>query len=184
MAGRISGPPLEPSTVLRRVGAALLCLSLGACATTGGLPPRPTVPLPAPPSTVDVRLLVGSWHCQDLNPYPDQPRQTVVATYAADGGFVTESRTEAHGPIGAIVATARGSWEIRDGQLLTSDVRTEARAADGDQQTDILAKASAELVDALSGTNPNVSEILALEPSRMVARPLGSDDPPVIACTR
>lgn len=170
--------------VLMRVGAALLCLGLGACATTGDLPPRPTVELPASPTTVDARQLVGTWRCQDLNPYPEQPQQTVVATYAADGSFVTESRTEAQGQIGAIVATARGSWEVRAGQLVTSGVRTEARAADGDQQTDILAKASAELVDALSGTNPNVSEILELEASRMIARPLGSDDPPVIACTR
>lgn len=184
MGGSDAGVPPEFSPAVTRAGTALLCLSLAACAATSDLPPRPTVALPAPPAVVDARLLIGTWQCQDLNPYPEQPRQSVMATYAADGGFVTESRTEAHGPIGAIVATARGRWEVRDGRLLTSDVRTEARAADGDQQTDILAKASAELVDALSGTAPNVAEILALEPSRLVARQLGSDDPPVIACTR
>lgn len=167
-----------------RIGAALLCLGLGACATTDGLPPRPTVMLPAPPVTVDARQLVGTWQCQDLNPYPEQPQQTVVTTYAADGTFVTESRTAAHGPIGAISATARGSWEVRDGQLRTSDVHTEARAVDGDRQTDILAKASAELVDALSAAKPDATEILALDPARLLLRPVAVDDPPVIACTR
>lgn len=170
--------------VLMRVGAAMLCLSLGACATTGGLPPRPTVELPAPPTTVDARQLVGTWRCQDLNPYPEQPQQTVVATYAADGSFVTESRTAAHGPIGAISATARGSWEVRDGRLRTSDVHTEARAVDGDRQTDILAKASAELVDAMSAAKPDATEILALDPAQLLLRPVAVDDPPVIACTR
>ena len=136
-----------------------------------------------PPLSIPAQL-VGTWTCRDLNPYPDQPEQTVVTTYEAGGAFVSESHTPARGAIGAIIVTARGQWAVADDRLLTSGLRTEARAADGDRQTDLLAKASAQMVDALSAAEPDTSEILALEPARLLLRPIGVDDPPVIACTR
>ena len=71
---------------------------------------------------------------------------------------------------------------IADDRLTTGGLRTEARAADGDRQTDLLAKAGAQMVDAMSAAAPDASEILALDPARLTLRPAGVDDPPVIAC--
>lgn len=167
-----------------RVRAPWLFLVLAACATRGELPPRPAVALPEPAATIDPGLLIGRWSCRDLNPYPEQPEQTLVATYDADGSFVTESRTAARGRIGPIAATGRGRWTIQSAQLVTRDVHTEARAADGDPQTDLLAKAGAQMVDALSAASPNTAEILQLAPDRLVLRPVGVEDPAVLACTR
>lgn len=167
----------------RQPGIVLLGLALAGCAT-GDLPPRPAVPLPAPAIHIDPAQLVGTWICRDLNPYPDQPEQTVVTTYEDDGAFVSESHAPARGGIGAIIVTARGRWAVADHRLITSGLRTEARAADGDRQTDLLAKASAQMVDAMSAAEPDTSEVLALDPARLLLRPVGVDDPPVIACTR
>ena len=159
-------------------------LPLAGCATNGDLPPRPAVAVPEPAASIDPAQLVGTWTCRDLNPYPDQPEQTVVTTYEAGGAFVSESRTPARGAIGAIIVTARGQWAVADDRLTTSGLRTEARAADGDRQTDLLAKAGAQMVDAMSAAEPDTTEILALDPARLLLRPVGVDDPPVIACTR
>lgn len=159
-------------------------LPLTACAGIGELPTRPVVDLPERGATVDPGMLIGRWSCRDLNPYPDQPEQTLVATYEADGRFVTESSTAARGRIGPIVATGRGKWAITADRLVTSDMQTEARAADGDPETDLLAKAGAQMVDVLSAASPNASDILALEPTKLVLRPSGVEDPAVVACTR
>ena len=169
---------------LHRSGVALFGLALTGCATGSDLPPRPAVPMPEPAAHVDLAQLVGTWTCRDLNPYPDQPEQTVVTTYDDGGAFVSESHTPARGGIGAIIVTARGQWAVADDRLVTSGLRTEARAADGDRQTDLLAKAGAQMVDAMSAAAPDTTEILALDPARLLLRPIGVDDPPVIACTR
>src|SRR6478735_3273768 len=93
---------LELMGPLHRSCVALLGLALAGCATGGDLPPRPAVPVPEPATHIDPAQLVGTWTCRDLNPYPDQPEQSVVTTYEDSGAFVSESRTPARGAIGAI----------------------------------------------------------------------------------
>lgn len=139
---------------------------------------------PRPTDEVDAALLMGTWRCRDLNPYPGQPPQVVATTYAADGVFVSESELPPRGPVGPIAVAQRGRWSVEGDRLITSDVTTAARALDGNTETDALAKASAEMLDLVGGGAPLASEILRLDARRLNLRPIGVTDPPVIGCTR
>ena len=136
------------------------------------------------PAEPDPAALVGNWRCRDLNPYPGQAPQVIVTSYGSDGSFVSELQVEARGPLGAIAVIQRGRWSLADGRLVTRDVATRARAMDGDTETDAMAKAGAELIDALGHAEPAASEILRLDARRLTLRPLGVVDPPVIGCIR
>ena len=61
---------------------------------------------------------------------------------------------------------------------------TDARALDGNTETDALAKASAALLDAMGEGKPAASEVLRLDARRLTLRPADVTDPPVIGCTR
>ena len=88
------------------------------------------------------------------------------------------------GSIGPIAVEQRGRWSLDGNRLVTRDVTTDARALDGNTETDALAKASAEMLDRVGGETPLASEILRLEARRLNLRPAGVTDPPVIGCTR
>lgn len=139
---------------------------------------------PAPVAAIDTALLAGTWRCRDLNPYPGQPPQVVTTTYAAHGGFLSESELPGRGPVGPIAVAQRGRWSVEGNRLVTRDVTTAARALDGNTETDALAKASAEMLDLVGGKAPLASEILRLDSRRLNLRPVGVTDPPVIGCTR
>ena len=47
-----------------------------------------------------------------------------------------------------------------------------------------MAKASAELIDAMGGGEPAASEVLRLDARRLTLRPAEVTDPPVIGCAR
>ena len=74
------------------------------------------------------------------------------------------------GPLGPIQVTQRGRWSIDDARLVTSDVVTDAHAVDGNTSTEALAKASAEVVDAMSAGKPAASEVLRLDARRLTLR--------------
>src|SRR4051812_37873954 len=86
------------------VGIGLVALGLAACTTGGGgggdgggysrSTQRPVVNVPNQVTSVDRRLIVGTWQCRELNPLPGMPvHPTNTTTYNADGTFVGESRT-------------------------------------------------------------------------------------------
>ena len=108
----------------------------------------------------------------------------IATSYGADGAFVSESEIPGRGPLGPITVTQRGRWSIAEGRLLTQDVTTQARALDGDTETDALVKASAELIDAMGRDQPAASEVLRLDERRLTLRPADVTDPPVLGCTR
>ena len=167
----------------RRVAGILIVVAaLSACAA--GPPARPALDLADQVGPVDRREIVGAWRCRDLNPYPDQPKQTVAATYRADGTFVSESETAARPPVGAMLVTARGSWAVQGDHLVTNGVTTEARSADGDEATDTLAAIGAQYINTLTADDAGASDVLELSPARLVLRPVGVEDAPVVACTR
>jgi hypothetical protein len=165
-------------------GVLVMVLAVSACAGGAGPPARPPLGLADQVGPVDRDLVVGAWRCRDLNPYPGQPEQTVTATYDADGTFVSESETAARPPVGAMQVTARGRWKVRGDHLVTSDVVTEARSADGDAATDTLAGIGARFVNALTADDAGASDVLELSPERLVLRPVGVEDAPVVACAR
>jgi hypothetical protein len=145
---------------------------------------RPEIATPLPSAGIDESLLVGQWTCQDLNPLPGQPVQTISARYADDGRFQSASELPARRGIGPLRLGQQGRWRVQDGRLITSEVRTTARTADGNTETDAMAQAGAELVDLMAGTKPQASEILTLDREQLVLRPVEVVDPPVIGCVR
>ena len=159
----------------------MLPLLLGACEPESD---RPALAAYRPGEPVVADALVGTWRCSDLNPYPDQPRQAVTTTYAADGSFESGSIIPERGPVGAIQVTQRGRWSVADGRLVTSEVVTEAHATDGNTSTEALALASAQTIDLMSGGKPMASEVLRLDARRLTLRPAEVTDPPVIGCLR
>ena len=137
-----------------------------------------------PGSPVEPASLIGIWRCSDLNPYPEQPRQAVTTTYAADGSFVSCSVILERGPVGAIQVVQRGRWSVDGGRLVTAEVVTEAHATDGNTSTEALAVASAQTIDLMSAGKPMASEVLRLDARRLTLRPAEVTDPPVIGCLR
>ncbi|MFL5336820.1 MAG: hypothetical protein ACJ8H8_27500 [Geminicoccaceae bacterium] len=161
--------------------ALALLLLLAACEPESD---RPVLASYRPGAAVEPALLVGTWRCSDLNPYPDQPLQAITTIYAADGTYESASVVPKRGPVGAIRVIQRGRWSIDAGRLLTADVVTDAHAVDGNTSTEALAKASAQTVDAMSAGKPAASEVLRLDARRLTLRPVEVTDPPVIGCLR
>ena len=165
----------------QREAALLTLLALAACAAPLE---RPEVTTPTGGGPVEAALLIGDWQCRDLNPLPGQPPQTVATRYADDGSFRSTSELPVHGPIGPIEIVQQGRWALDGDRLTTSDVRTAARALDGNSETDAYAKAGAELIDAMGAGRPVASRVLLLDPARLTLRPVDVTDPPVVGCTR
>lgn len=78
----------------------------------------------------------------------------------------------------------QGRWSIEGDRLVTSEVKTMARTADGNTEMDAMAQAGAELVDLMAGDTPQTSQILQLDRQELVLRPTEMQDPPVIGCSR
>jgi hypothetical protein len=165
----------------RQASIAWLLVLLAACEPASDRPALSSLPVAA---NIDAELLVGSWRCRDLNPYPGQAVQVIATTYDRDGSYVSQSEVPGHGPLGAIAVVQRGRWSVDGNRLVTRDVVTDARALDGNTETDALAKASAELLDAMAQGKPSASEILRLDRKRLSLRPADVTDPPVIGCIR
>lgn len=166
------------------VGAA--CLLAGCAAGGGGDPPRrPAVAVADEVGAVDRDLVVGTWRCRELNPYPEMPALTIATTYEADGTFVSETQAAPRPPLGAVRSKARGRWSAEGGQIATTDVTTEAGSADGDAWTDLMARATASVINTFNIDQPRATgEVLQLDRRQLVMRPLGVEDPPVISCAR
>ena len=170
----------------RRVFGVLSALGLvAACAGGGSGPVRPVVSMADEVGTVDRRLIVGTWQCRELNPYPGRPAQTTMATYNADGTFTSEGRAAGQGPVGAMVVNARVNWAVQGEQMVSSNVRSEARAADGNAATNMLAGLGAAIANSMMASQrEGAADLLKLSRGEMVLRPVGVEDAPVLSCTR
>jgi hypothetical protein len=148
------------------------------------VPTRPEIATPPAGGAADRALLIGLWICRDLNPLPGQPVQPITTRYAEDGRFHSVSELPARGGMGSLRLGQQGRWSIEGDQLVTSEVKTVARTADGNIEMDAMAQAGAELIDLLAGDIPQASQILKLDDQELLLRPTGMQDPPVIGCRR
>jgi hypothetical protein len=167
------------------MGALLVgTLLLVGCATGGGdTPRRPTTSVADEVGTVDSAAVVGTWECRELNPYPEVPQVATTTTYRADGTFTSEGRSAPRPPLGPVRVEANGRWSVEGGEIVTSEVETEASSEDA--WTNLMAGVGARFVDAFGGSQNRASgEVLKLGRGELVVRPSGVEDPPVIACTR
>lgn len=160
-------------------------LALAGCAGLGGAdaPKRPPLDVADKVTKVDRSLVVGTWRCRELNPYPEVPRQTMLYTYSADGTFLAEGRSEARPPFGEMQVKATGRWTVDGDRIVTSDVRSEA--ASQDAFTNMMAGIGASIVNGLGmAQGDGRSDVLALTRSELVTRPADVEDPPTFSCTR
>jgi hypothetical protein len=158
---------------------------LAACAAGGGgeAPQRPAVSVADQVGAVDRSLVVGTWQCRDLNPYPGAPEQVVTETFGADGSFLGQSRVSGEGPVGMIQVSARGKWAVEGDRITTTGVTTQASSAD--PTLNMIAGLTAEYLNRQPPSlRDGSSELLKLSRSELVLRPLAVEDPPIIACTR
>ena len=162
------------------VGAVLLA----ACATGGGeTPRRPATSVADEVGDVDRAAVVGTWECRELNPYPEVPQVATTTTYRADGTFTSEGRSTPRPPLGPMRVEANGRWSVEGGEIVTSEVATEASSEDA--WTNLMAGVGAQFVDWLGGAQDRASvEVLKLSRGELTVRPSSVEDPPVIACTR
>ena len=168
----------------RWVAALTGSLILTGCAMGGGdTPRRPVVSVTDEVQAIDREALVGTWECRELNSYPEIPQVTTRTTYRADGTFTSEGRSAPRPPFGSMEIEAKGRWAVEGQQVTTSGVETEASSEDA--WTDFMAGVSAQLVDSFGGSeNRSSGDVLKLTRRELVLRPVGVEDPPVIACTR
>lgn len=170
---------MRPYASLAAVGV------LAACVGGGSAPGRPAVSLADEVGAIDRDLVVGTWQCRELNPYPERPLQAITTTYEADGRFTGQGRSAEGGPVGGMIVDVWGSWAVEGDQLVASDVRTEARAADDNPAINMLAGLGAAIANTMMATQrEGASDVLRLTPNDLVMRPIGVQDAPVIACTR
>jgi hypothetical protein len=157
---------------------------LAACTAGGGeAPRRPAVSMADQVAAVDRELVVGTWRCRDLNPYPGAPEQVVTETFAADGSFVGQSGVSGEGPAGSIEVRASGRWAVEGDRIVTTGVTTQASSAD--PTLNVIAGLTAQYLNSQPPSlRDGSSEVLKLTNRELVLRPVGVEDPPVIACTR
>ena len=173
---------IRPATGLLLSGAAGL---LAACAGVGGPPPkRPPVQVTDQVQQVDRSAVVGTWTCRELNPYAEVPAQNSTVTYDADGSFIARARYEAGAapPFGGMSVVTTGKWSVENDRIVTSDVNSQASSPDA--FTNMLAGVAASFANSMSAQEQGSGDVLKLTRNELTIRPVGVEDPPVIACTR
>ena len=172
--------------ILHLAGAAAVVLGLGGCAATSEPPPRrAAVAVTDEVGAIDRARILGSWQCRELNPYPGAPRLVTTVTYAPDGSFTSEGITAAGeaGP-SPMRISAIGQWRVEGERLITSQVRSDATAADGNPLMSALGSISSSIANNFMRDRSGPIEVLRLTPTDLVLRPIGIEDPPVQSCTR
>ena len=159
--------------------------TLAACAGVGGPPPkRPPVQVGDQVQQVDRAAIVGIWSCRELNPYAEVPAQNSTVTYAADGSFISKARYDAGAtpPFAGMSVVTTGKWSVEGDRIVTSDVNSQASSPDA--FTNMLAGVATSFANNMSAQQQGSGDVLKLTRNELTIRPVGIDDPPVLACTR
>ena len=168
------------------LAAAVLLTGCAVGGGGGGDVRRPSVTVADEVTAIDRGMLVGSWGCRELNPYPELPRATRTITFAGDGTVVAETKTEDDPRYGPLRGTSRGTWSVEGDHFALRDMRLEAGAAEGSPNP------FGAVLGGLAGTVANTffrdrmggaSDVLRLTRDELVFRPV-AEDPPIVACTR
>ncbi|HEX2528760.1 MAG TPA: hypothetical protein VHL31_21010 [Geminicoccus sp.] len=167
-------------------------LPLAACATGGGTssaPTRPVVNVTDKVGAVDADRIVGNWTCRQLNPIPDMPDVANTTTYGADGKGKVVAAADTEGKPAGIPAKLKTEfaydWSVEGERLVISNIDSSITAADDSAGSTILAPI-AQLVSStfIDQSEPSTSDVLELTDAKLVVRPVGVEDPPIISCTR
>jgi hypothetical protein len=163
---------------LRLASAALI---LGACTGTTEPPPQRTpVSVADRVDSIDRNLLVGTWQCREMNPYPGAPAHTTTVTYRADGTFAGEGSTG--GAMSGLSLQSSAKWRIEGDQLVMSD--QDSSATSENPVLSVLGSLGSAIADQMTAGETARSDILQLDSGHLVWRVAGIEDPPVMSCTR
>jgi len=171
-----------------RAGLVATAVLLAGCAMTGGggEARRPPVSVADEVTAVQRDMLLGTWRCRELNPYPGVPKASRTITFDKDGTVVAEMLTEDDPRYGAIQGTSRGLWSVEGDRLVMDKMKLEAKAAEGntDPFTGVLTGLTTTIANTLMrDQQASTSEVLKLSRHELVFRTVVAD-PPVVACTR
>jgi hypothetical protein len=147
---------------------------------------RPVVGVADEVATVQSGMLVGTWRCRELNPYPQLPKASRTFTFDADGTLVAETLTEDDPRYGSMQGTSRGNWSVEGDRLLMKNMTLEAKAAEGNTNpfTGMLTGLTTAIANSFMRDQQDGSfDVLELTGSELALRGIG-EDPPVFACTR
>ena len=172
-------------TAVHIVVALAATTGLASCTGMGGgeTPKRPSVTVADQVQTVDRSMVVGTWECHELNPYPEVPTQTATLTYAEDGALSGIAHSQARPPFAEMTIKSTGKWTVEGDRIVTSDVQTEAGSAD--EFTNVMAGIGSSIVNTFAKSQPAGSgDVLELTRHKLVLRAVGVDDPPIFSCTR
>ena len=159
--------------------------ALAACSGIAGPPPkRPAVQVSDQVQQVDRAAIVGTWTCREVNPYAEVPAQNSTVSYDADGGFISKARYDAGAtpPFGGMSVVTTGKWTVENDRIVTSDVNSQASSPDA--FTNMLAGVATSFANNMSAQQQGSGDVLKLTRNELTIRPVGIDDPPVLACTR
>lgn len=113
--------------------------------------------------------LVGVWNVTPLNPYPDQPEQTTVIEYRADGSVIghVESGAGATATMGNLTFEVTGEWTVADGRVSHRNVKMEAMS------DSTFAKLMSSMVNGTKRDLGGEADVHELDANRIVM--LGTD---------
>jgi hypothetical protein len=163
-------------------------VAVAGCAMGGGGSEarRPPVSVADEVTTVRRDMLVGTWSCRELNPYPELPKATRTVTFGEDGTVVLATRTEDDPRYGPLQGTSRGTWTVEGDRVVMRGMTLEAKAAEGSTNPfgGVLAGLTTAVANTfMRGQQDGSSDVLELTRRELVFRGEG-EDPPVVSCTR
>jgi hypothetical protein len=179
-------------TMKRLLAAALIAiLPVAACATgnsNGPSPKRPVVKVADQVGPVDRQMVIGTWACHELNPFPNMPRTVQIVTYQADGkaknAAVIDTATTAGLPA-KFNASFSYDWSVAGEQLVASNVQSSITAADDGAGSTLLAPIAQMMASSfVDQVEPGTSNVLELTKTTLVMSAANMEDPPMISCAR
>jgi hypothetical protein len=168
-------------------------MALAGCASMGGgpspsAPERPAVAVQDEVGAVDRALLIGTWSCRELNPYPGRPATDVQVSFNADGtGHNSAILDPAQGgsPLGKMAVDFTYNWQVQGERILASGVQSSVHALDGNPATGVMAGLSQFVVNRFSSQlKPGTLDPLKLDRQQLIVRNADAPDGPVLDCTR
>src|SRR5689334_14957696 len=178
---------------LRPAALAAGSLILAGCASTGGpsasAPARPAVAVQDQVGAVDRALLVGSWSCHELNPYPGRPATEVQVSFNPDGtghNSAIVDTSQGGNPLGGRMAlNFTYSWQVQGDRVVATGVQSSLHALDGNPATGMMAGLSQFVINHFSNQlKPGTLDPLKLDRQELVLRNADVQDGPVLDCTR
>ena len=169
-------------------------LILAGCASTGGSPPesapaRQAVAVQDQVGAVDRALLVGSWSCRELNPYPGRPATEVQVSFNPDGtghNSAVVDTSQGGNPLGGRMALDfTYSWQVQGERVVATGVQSSVRSLDGNPATGMMAGLSQFVINHFSNQlKPGTLDPLKLDRQELILRNADVQDGPVLDCTR